>query len=399
MEAHRDPAGPERGRAPGTSAPSTGVVPEAAIAQPARVGRITFFALFVVAGVLTAAIISPFWTPLFLAVVLASVVYGPFERLAVALGRHRAVAAGLSTVALLLLLLGPIAAMIGFTAGQIADGLSFIQARLGISSVAQFQAGGFSPRGRALVDRALLALHVSRGQFEDWTQRAAAGAEGGAASVLARSSSVALQTAIMLSGFYFFLVEGRRLIQWLARVSPLQARQTTDLFDEFRYVSRATVLSATLSALFQGAAATVGYLIVGVPKPVFFGMLTLITSFLPVVGTMLVWVPAAILLWLFGHHGGALLLVAWFLVLVFGAEHIGRPILMKRILGAHGEMHAGVVFLALLGGVEIFGLIGVVLGPLVFAFFLAMLRIYERDFVVARAAAGTRRPINRGDER
>ena len=65
---------------------------------------------------------------------------------------------------------------------------------------------------------------------------------------------------------------------------------------------------------------------------------------------------------------------------VVGAEHVGKPFVLRYVLGGQQEMHTGIVFLALLGGLEMFGLIGLVLGPLVFAFLLAMLRIYERDF-------------------
>jgi len=73
-------------------------------------------------------------------------------------------------------------------------------------------------------------------------------------------------------------------------------------------------------------------------------------------------------------------LLVWCLVLVVGGEHVGKPLMLRYVLGGQQEMHTGIVFLALLGGLEMFGLIGLVLGPLVFAFLLAMLRIYERDF-------------------
>jgi predicted PurR-regulated permease PerM len=90
--------------------------------------------------------------------------------------------------------------------------------------------------------------------------------------------------------------------------------------------------------------------------------------------------PAAAFLWILGHHGACVLLVVWCIVFVVGAEHLGKPFAMRAVLGGRDEMHTGLVFLALLGGLEMFGLLGLVVGPLVFAFLLAMLRIYERDF-------------------
>ena len=184
----------------------------------------------------------------------------------------------------------------------------------------------------------------------------------------------------MLIAFYFFLVEGQRIGDYLRRVSPLEARQTRDLLDEFRAVSRASILGTTVAAIFQALTATLGYVITGVPHAVFFGLCTLVASFIPVVGTLMVWLPAAAFLWLAGHHAASVLLAVWCLIFVVGAEQVGKPIVLRYVLGGQQEMHTGIVFLSLLGGLEMFGLIGLVLGPLVFAFLLAMLRIYERDF-------------------
>ncbi len=110
------------------------------------------------------------------------------------------------------------------------------------------------------------------------------------------------------------------------------------------------------------------------PRPIFFGLLTALASFVPVVGTLAVWVPATLLLAATGHVAAGVGLALWCVVAVVGAEHVGRPLL----LGGSAEMHTGLVFLGLLGGIEMFGLIGLVLGPLVIAFFLAMSRVYER---------------------
>jgi predicted PurR-regulated permease PerM len=224
------------------------------------------------------------------------------------------------------------------------------------------------------------ALHVTRTQLADFAHQATTVAEGGVSKVVASSGRATFHTAIMLIAFYFLLIEGSRIAEWMRRVSPLEARQTRDLLDEFRAVSRASILGTAIAALFQALTATLGFFITGVPHAVFFGMCTLIASFIPVVGTLIVWVPAVAFLWLAGHHGSAVLLAAWCMVFVVGAEHVGKPLILRRVLGGQQEMHTGIVFLSLLGGLEMFGLIGLVLGPLVFAFLLAMLRIYERDF-------------------
>src|SRR5262249_34665734 len=159
-----------------------------------------------------------------------------------------------------------------------------------------------------------------------------------------------------------------RIIDYLRRVSPLEARQTGDLLDEFRAVSRASILGTLIASGFQAVTAFIGYVITGVPHAAFFGPCTLIASFIPVLGRLIVCVPAVVLLWLAGHHGASIVLAVWCLIFVVGAEHVGKPFALRYVLGGQKEMHTGLVFLALLGGLEMFGLIGLVLGPLVFAF-------------------------------
>lgn len=365
----------------------SGMEPADPAAQPGHAStrriRVAFAALFVLAVALALYVVWPFRTPLLLAAVLASALQRPFRRLTRLLRGRRTTAAVGMTLGLVLLLVGPLAAIVAFATSQVVKGLAFLRDELGIANVqqlARLKHGGLSPHGEALMDRLLQPLHLSRTQLGDLIGRAASGAEHAVSQLLASSWRATFHTAIMLLAFYFLLVEGSRLVDWTKRVSPLEARQTRDLLDEFRAVSRASILGTAITACFQALVATLGYVVTGVPHAAFFGLLTLVASFIPIVGTLLVWLPACAFLWLLDSHAAAALLCVWCLVLVVGAEHIGKPFALRAVLGGREEMHTGLVFLALLGGLEMFGLIGLVLGPLVFAFLLAMLRIYERDF-------------------
>jgi len=151
---------------------------------------------------------------------------------------------------------------------------------------------------------------------------------------------------------------------------------------EFRNVSHASIVGTAVAAVLQGVLMAVGMFIVRVPHALFFGLLTAVASFIPVVGTAIVWVPACIVLAVTGHPTSAIVLAAWSLIFVVGGEHVGKPLLLKGGV----EMHTGLVFLSLLGGLEVFGLLGIILGPLIFAFFLSLVRMYRRDF--QRQAAG-----------
>jgi predicted PurR-regulated permease PerM len=340
--------------------------------------RIFFTVLFLLTVGLTGYVVWPFRAPLFLALVLASVLNGVYQRVLTLLRGRRKTAAVATSLGLLLVIIGPAAAVVGFLAEQVVKGLDYFRGQLGIGSIAELRA--LPPQAQEMIDATLDRLHVTRAQVAGVARELSAAAETGLERLLRGSSTALFHTAIALIAFYFFLVEGQRLMSWLRRVSPLQASQTQALLDEFRATTRASILGAVLSAIFQGVAAALGFAIAGAPHAMFLGTITLFASFIPVVGTMIVWVPTVVLLWLANHHGAAVLLLVWCVIFLGAAEHVGKPFVLRALLQGRQEMHTGLVFLSLLGGLEMFGLIGIVLGPLVVAFFLAMVRIYERDF-------------------
>jgi predicted PurR-regulated permease PerM len=232
------------------------------------------------------------------------------------------------------------------------------------------------------VERALTVVHLTREQVRDFAGRAAVKAQELGPELLASSSRAVFHTALMLLAFYFLLVDGKRLIEWLWNVSPLEAQQTEELLREFHTVATGSIIGNVASAVLQGVLAGIGFAIFGIPHAMFFGLLVGLASFVPVVGTALVWVPAVLLLAFTGHTGAAIGLTIWCVIGVVGVEHAAKPFILRATSG--GEMHTGLLFLALLGGLEVFGILGVILGPLIVSFFISLMRMIERD---ARANA------------
>ncbi|TMB25741.1 MAG: AI-2E family transporter [Deltaproteobacteria bacterium] len=331
-----------------------------------------FVALLLLATILLLYVAYPFRTPLFLAVVIAAVLHDPLERLTIALRGRRTIASALVTLAVFVLIVAPFAALVGFVTRESAAGLAYLRETLGVSSVSEL-------RGIELpvaLQRILEVLHLDREQVFDAVSRLVEIVQGALPEIVASGSRAVLATAIMLIALYFLLLDGSRVVQWAWRVSPLDARQTQELTAEMRRVTRATVIGILATAVFQGVAAGAGYLFAGIPHAAFFGLLTATVSFVPGVGTSLVWAPASVSLWMGGRPIAAVALALFCLVVVVGAEQVGKPLLMRGQV----QMHTGLIFLSLLGGLAMFGLLGVLLGPLIVAFFLAMMRIYERDF-------------------
>lgn len=157
---------------------------------------------------------------------------------------------------------------------------------------------------------------------------------------------------------------------------PLRPDYTRALFAEFRRVGRTTLMGTIVTGIAQGVFATVGYLIAGVPEPIFFGVATAIASLVPAVGTMLVWVPAGVILLITGHPLAGIFELAWGLLFVVAlSDYVVRP----RLVGGEGRTPSVVTFAALFGGVEVFDLKGLILGPVLMSLAIAVLRLYATE--------------------
>lgn len=188
----------------------------------------------------------------------------------------------------------------------------------------------------------------------------------------------------LLLTLHFTLVHWDALTRRVEAMLPLNPRHTHALFDEFRRVGRTVLAGTVVTGVAQGVLAGIGYAITGVPEAPLLGALTAIASLVPAVGTLVIWVPAGIYLMLMNHVGRGVVELLWgLLVVVVTSDYVIRP----RLVGAGSEMPTLVTFVALFGGIEAFGIIGLVLGPVLMALALAVLRIHERESMFRR---GTR---------
>jgi len=228
---------------------------------------------------------------------------------------------------------------------------------------------------RALAQKVMSRLPQDQGDLQDLTQKQSGRAAAAVGGVLTATWDVVIQLVMMLIAFFFFLVDGPQLVDWFEDVMPLGRGQTRRLLGEFRQVSVAVIVSSVATAAIQAAVALVGYLIARVPNPFFFAIVTLIVALVPAVGAGSVVLAAAAIMYLGGHSYAALFLVLWGILAVGLIDNVVKPFLIRGGI----ELHGAVVFFALLGGLAYFGPVGLVAGPLVVSFFLAVIRMWDRD--------------------
>jgi predicted PurR-regulated permease PerM len=228
--------------------------------------------------------------------------------------------------------------------------------------------------------RVLTALDLDRdvvmARLRDEIGRAANLAATAAGVVVQASAGALLTVVIAMWTMYYVLLDWPRIGRHLERLLPLDPAHTRALVDEFRDVGRRAFVGTVASAIIQGLMAGLGFAIFGVPHPATGGALLALTSFIPVIGTLLVWVPAAVWLLASGHLARALLLTAYCLVAVMAAnDYVIRP----RLVGSSDDAHPLLTLVSLIGGISVFGVAGVIVGPVTLSLFLASARIYERE--------------------
>jgi predicted PurR-regulated permease PerM len=348
----------------------------------ARTGRWALVVVVVLSFALAAWVATPLWVSILFGVVMGVTAHHPFLVLVHRLGDKRApLAAGLVTLAsgLLVTLVGAVVLL------TLTNELAKLVTHLDQHRSSGSLAGIIGERGvRALGD---LGIDTERAYARARHELEAAASYAGqlAAVVLRTTSSAVLGLVVALTTMYYVLVEGPGIARRIERIAPLEPRHTRALLVEARDVGRTAFVGSLATAAVQGALAGIGYAVLGVPQPVTWAVVTALASFLPVIGTAIVWVPVAGYLLVDGHPVRAVLLAAWGVVVVTSlADYVIRP----RIVGRRGHGHPLLTLIALLGGIELFGLAGLVVAPIVMSVFVAAFRLYERE-VRSGAVPGT----------
>ena len=339
-----------------------------------QAARWTLLVLTIIALALLAFIIEPFAAALFIAAVIAGAISPWYERLAARLRGRRQIAAGLTTAGILLIVVLPLASISVVLANEVAAGANYVRTTLRSEGV-QGLINDLPRPLRALAEKVVTQLPQGQGDLQDVAQQQGGRAAAAVGGVLKTTWGVIIQLVMMLIAFFFFLVDGPQLVDWFEDVMPLGRGQTRRLLGEFRRVSVAVIVSSVATAAIQAAVALVGYLIARVPNPFFFAIVTLIVALVPAVGAGAVVLASAAIMYLGGHPVSALFLVLWGILAVGLIDNIVKPYLIRGGIALHGA----VVFFALLGGLAYFGPVGLIAGPLVVSFFLAVLRMWDRD--------------------
>ena len=344
-----------------------------------RLTTVLSYGALLLLGYLVFLITEPFLVPLAWSAVLAIFFYPLHERLVARM--KPSPAALISTAAVTLLLIVPALIVLVYTARQAIDATARLQSNL------------LNPEG-AIPAQALAWLHrqlPEAWRTMDFSEPLRQGAEKIASFLAGRLGQLVknlvsffLDLFILIFALFFMFRDGKEILRGVRHMVPFDEAIQKDMIEESKELIFASVAVGLLIAVIQGALGGVAFAITGIPSSIFWGVLIAFCALIPVVGSALVWVPAALWLGFTGHWGKAALILIICGGVATIADNIVRPLLLRN----RTQLNDLLLFISMIGGLEVFGLLGLVAGPTVVAAAMGVFRVYmeHRDEVAVKTA-------------
>jgi predicted PurR-regulated permease PerM len=335
-----------------------------------------FFALLFAVTLAFLWLIRGFLQPIFWAVALGIVVAPAYRRILQWVRGRENVAALLTVVLVVVLFILPLIG-VGAAVTNEAAGLYQRWSTSGLEVEGLFQQGQrWMPQVMAALERFGLDPARLGSQISSAAVAASQFVASRALAIGQDTLRITVLFFLMLYLLFFFLRDGQRLLEGVIRVLPLGDARERHLLDRFAEVSRATIKGTLVVGIAQGAIGGVTFALLGIGAPVLWGVVMALLSILPAVGSALVWLPAAIVLLVNGRIWAGIVLILVGVLVIGLTDNFLRPLLVGR----DTRLPDYLILLATLGGLTAFGLAGIIVGPIIAAFFLSVWRMAHTEF-------------------
>jgi predicted PurR-regulated permease PerM len=327
--------------------------------------QIALFLLTLGVLILCALVLQPFFTGILGAIVLAVITERPYDWLASKIKNRSACAA----VALVLIILAVIVP--AFFLAQELGQQAFAAVTALRSDASQNRMTDFIANRPALASA--IQTFTSSIDINNTARSTAAYLGGNLAGLLGTSVRVITQLVVMLFLLFFLFRDRAPTLTSLRSLLPLREDETDELLDRVGNAIFASALGRLTIAIIQGVLGGLAFWVLGVPGVILWAFTLTIAAMIPAFGAFLVWGPVAIYLGLNGHWGKAALLAVWGGLIVSTIDNILYPILV----GSHMRAHTATILISILGGIAVFGPIGIILGPVIFTIASTLLDIWR----------------------
>ena len=335
-----------------------------------RYERIFFGILFVLIAMLGVMLIWPFLTYIVLAGILTYTLF-PVYNFFHTRTRRTVIASGLSILVALVLMVIPAFFLVGELVRQVSGAYTSFQAG-SLDRVADYLSG----------------LTGNRINFEEVLTSGLGQIRksivGLAPDILGSVSELVLGLFIMFFVMYYGFREGEAFLARIRQLLPLDPTLKESLFYEVRTITQAVLYGQVMTAVIQGTLGGLALLVFGVSNWLFWGAIMIIMSFLPVLGTPLIWVPAAVGQILDGETARGVGLLIFGSTIVMNIDNFLRP----RLVSGRTKVHPVLILIGVFGGLKIFGFVGMLVGPLILAILVALIKFYEQAYLNHKLTIG-----------
>ena len=344
--------------------------------------RLFFIGLLIAVTCAFIWLIRGFLQPIFWAVALAIVFLPVHARITERFPRQRSLTAAVSLLLVILVVVMPV---LGIATAVTAEaGTLYQQLRSGDLSLNDIY-GQITAR----IPQLRSALESIGINVEAITERLSSAAVSVSQFIASRALAlgqdtlrVAIYFFLMLYLLFFVLRDGPRMLDGLVRALPFGDERERHLLEKFAEVLRATIKGTLVVGLVQGALGGIAFAVLGIGAPVLWGVLMALLSIIPAVGPALIWIPAAIVLIASERIVAGIVLILYGTLVIGLVDNLLRPILVGR----DTKMPDYLILLSTLGGLTAFGLAGIVIGPIIAAFFLSVWEMAVEEFADVKRA-------------
>jgi len=322
-------------------------------------------------------ILSPFLTSLLWAIFLAMAFYPVFKKLQHLLKKREAFSAVIMTLFMLSVIVLPFSLLMASLAVEVVDIYRRIEEMINTGQLQTYmEMIGEIPILKWIFMRLNQSLDLSQKEPLDFLLK---NLQQVTTFLFNQTSKIVKGLSTFIMGFFFTLLslyylfkDGDRLFERLKEVIPLPSKERDLLIHRFKDMVYATIYGGILIAIIQGLLGGLSFWVLGLASPIFWGTAMAFLSFIPVGGTALIWVPASILLLVQGAFLKGIILLG---LGVFGISMVDN-LLRPFFISTRTKIHPLLLFFAVLGGIQVFGLVGLVAGPLIVTLFLTLIEIY-----------------------
>lgn len=213
----------------------------------------------------------------------------------------------------------------------------------------------------------------SQEQLLAWLKGRSGAIAGQTLGFLGGAAAIVVQMFFVIFTMYYLFRDGDRILGAIRDALPLEQKQAEAILERTRDVVGASVYGVLSIAIVQGVLGGLAFWALGLPSAIVWCVVMILFSMIPMLGAFVIWAPAALYLFATGHYVKGILLVLWGTLVVGMADNFLRP----RLVGGRTKLHELLIFFAVLGGLQVFGVLGIVLGPVVLAITLALVDVFR----------------------